>query len=142
MVKISILISAFHPAILRAIPESVCVETLLATVNNVLETAQTSGDESGDIKGKVGKDVITLSVSGKLKGIKLPKDSAEALLARVHWALTATREVYCRVETVTLPDSVSKWVTSKAFDKEEIAKAELEAAKVEFAKKALDTLKA
>lgn len=115
MVKLSIVIAAFHPAIISAMPEGVNVEAVLAGVNEAIAEAMIPSEAGGNIRAKVGKEHVTVSASGKLSGVKFPKDSAAALLARVHWYLEGSKELYTRIGTVTLPDSVIGWIKSKRF---------------------------
>lgn len=116
MIKISLQIGELHPAITKAL-EGRNVDAILAAVNDIVgEATERDGEFTGNVRSKEGKKDITVSASGKLSGVKLPKDSPAANLARCHWYLTGSAECYLRVETVSLPLSVLEWVAGKQFD--------------------------
>lgn len=119
MVKVSIEIEALHPAILAAMPAIVDSKKVLAAVNDVVgEATERDGEFDGAVRGKFGKKEITVSASGKVTGIKLPKDSPAAHLAVIHWYLQGSRNYFVRVETVELPFSVKEWIAGKQFSLE------------------------
>jgi hypothetical protein len=132
MVSISILIDDLHPAIVASLVEAKRDVTVIQkAVNDLLSEHTATAVETGVVKSKEGKgQVVKITASGKLSGINLPNTPA-ALLARVHWYLSGSREIYTRVESVTLPKSVLDWVGGKQFDtaeqKEAEAKVEAEA---------------
>ncbi len=118
MVKISLEISAFHPAIVSAVGDLVDVEKLLEVTNAIVNEGVEltgDGDTKGNIRTKAGKDTISVSASGSIKGIKLPKNDPAAQLARIHWYLSGSAELYLQVQSIALPLSVREWVHSKQF---------------------------
>jgi hypothetical protein len=118
MIKISINIEQFHPAIIAALPSTCDSSKLLEAVNEILDEAQKTGEIGGGIKDTANKKTVVITASGKLGKMNMSKDSTEGLLARVHWSLERTKEVFCRVETVTLPASVMELAKAKRFAKE------------------------
>lgn len=116
MIKISLQIGELHPAIVKSL-EGRNVDAILAAVNDIVgEATERDGEFTGNVRSKEGKKDITVSASGKLSGVKLPKDSPAAGLARCHWYLAGSAECYLRVETVSLPLSVLEWAAGKQFD--------------------------
>ena len=117
MIKISIQIDELHPAIVSALSGR-NVDAILAAVNDVIDvnSPEQTPEFSGNIRTKEGKKQITVSASGKLSGIVLPKESPAAHLARCHWYLSGSKDYYLRVESVSLPLSVREWVAGKQFD--------------------------
>lgn len=119
MVKISIQIEALHPAIV-----SRCVEVgadpvkVLEAVNDAIAAATEPSESTGNIRAKSGKDSVTVSASGKLSGVKFDKESIPGLLARVHWYLEGSRELYTRIQEVQLPSSVMGWLAANKFKAE------------------------
>ncbi len=138
MVKLSIEIEALHPAIILALGEKCNTDTILSEVNDEISEGMGGAEMSGNIRDKVGKENVKLSVSGKLSGVTLKKDSPAGLLARVNWYLTGSREYYTRIETVTLPKSVTDWASAERFQlsDEEVANRKIaaEAARIEAEK--------
>lgn len=116
MIKISLNIGEFHPAIVSALKDR-NVNAILEAVNDVVgEATEVHGECSGNVRSKENKKEITVSASGKISGVKLPKDSPAAHLARCHWYLSGSADYYLRVDSVKLPLSVIEWVAGKQFD--------------------------
>lgn len=117
MIKISIQIESFHSAINRALADlKVDADKVLSAVNDVVgEATERDGEHSGSVKSKEGKKTITVSASGKIMGIQLPKDCPASHLARIQWYLAGSKDYYLRVETIELPLSVREWITAKQF---------------------------
>lgn len=115
MVKISLEIGKFHPAIMDVLVAELGVDAdkVLVAVNTAIREA--GGEATGEIRAKGGKDSVTITASGKLAGLKFRKDSPAGLLARINWYLTGSSELFCRVEKVTLPHSVLDWLKAKEF---------------------------
>ena len=145
MVKLSISIPELHPSIITALGERCDHEAILAEINETIDEGSGALEQSGNIRDKVKKDHIAISASGKLSGIKLPKDSPAALLARVHWYLSGSREYFVRVEQVELPKSVMDWASAEKFQLDDAAFAIRQAetvAKLEAARVAAEAAKA
>lgn len=120
MIRISIEIGFFHPAIVSALTElKADHEKVLKAVNAEISEAMESDDveQTGVIKGKVEKKKgkVSITASGKLTGVKFDSDSPAGLLARCHWYLQGSLDLFMRVETVTLPASVKRWVSAERF---------------------------
>lgn len=118
MVKVSLNIESLHPAIISAMGDGIDHDKVLAAVNDVVgEATERDGEFDGNVRSKSGKKEITISASGKVSGIKLPKDSPAAHLAVIHWYLQGSRNYFVRVEAVELPFSVKEWIGGKQFAK-------------------------
>lgn len=119
MVKISIKIPSFHPSIVGSILEAGSNPvTVLEAVNEMLD--EQTGDKSkaefsGEVKSKESSKTVSISASGKMKGVSFSKDCAAGLLARVNWYLEGSREIYTRIGSIQLPNSVLTWVKSDRF---------------------------
>lgn len=119
MVKISIKIPAFHPSIIGAILEAGSNPVrVLEAVNLMLDeqTGENSKAEfSGEVKSKESSKTVSISASGKMKGVAFSKDCAAGLLARVNWYLEGSKEIYTRIGSIQLPNSVLTWIKSNQF---------------------------
>ena len=116
MIKISLQIESFHPAIESALAGR-NIDAVLSAVNDVVgDATEVHGAVTGNVRSKENKKEITVSASGKISGVKLPKDSPAAHLARCHWYLSGSKDYYMRIETVALPLSVREWIAGKQFD--------------------------
>jgi len=116
MIKISLQIESFHPAIESALAGR-NIDAILSAVNDVVgDATEVYGEVTGNVRSKENKKEITVSASGKISGVKLPKDNPAAHLARCHWYLSGSKDYYLRVESVKLPLSVTEWIAGKQFD--------------------------
>lgn len=116
MVKISITIPALHPSIIGAILENgAAPERVLVKVNEEIELAQGGSkvEHSGKVTSKESAKTVTIQADGKLKGMSFSKDSAAGLVARINWYLDGSRELYTRIGSIQLPNSVITWLKSK-----------------------------
>lgn len=138
MVKISIKIPSFHPSIVGAILEAGSNPvTILEVVNMMLDeqTGENSKAEfSGEVKSKELSKSVSISASGKMKGVVFSKDSAAGLLARVNWYLEGSKEIYTRIGSIQLPNSVVTWVKSDKFKMTPEERAEFDAKLAELRK--------
>ena len=116
MIKISIQIDELHPAIVSAL-KGRNIDAALSAVNDVVgDATEVHGEVTGNVRSKENTKEITVSASGKISGVKLPKDSPAAHLARCHWYLSGSKDYYMRIETVALPLCVHEWIAGKQFD--------------------------
>lgn len=116
MIKISLQIESFHPAIESTLTGR-NIDAVLSAVNDVVgDATEVHGEVTGNVRSKENKKEITVSASGKISGVKLPKDNPAAHLARCHWYLSGSKDYYLRVESVKLPLSVTEWIAGKQFD--------------------------
>lgn len=121
MLKLSLIVGKFHPAIVNAIaalvPENSPVKAV-DVVDYILNRCQevvAEGHKSSETKFKASEKEAKKSnswkvnLSGSVKGINLP-DTAVGLLVRLNTYLEGSREYFCRVETVTVSASIEKYV--------------------------------
>jgi hypothetical protein len=114
-VQITFRISAFHPAIIRALTELGASAVAVASEVNaelVAHTVDSSEKNSDRENEKTGKIVLKSSVKA---AIESPKATPGLRLFRIHRYLNESANLYLEITNVVLPASIQTWAKATRF---------------------------